>query len=272
MSSLPYELIALDLDMTLLNPQLEISPRNRVAVRRCRDLGVKAVISSGRMHASTLAYQRVLELDTPIISYNGALIKWETTGEVLLHRRVDLAIAREIVAVCEREGLHLNYYLDDTLYVREANRWARLYAERCAVPFHAVGDLRQLTDRAPTKLLIFAEPERITELNHRLTPAYGDRAYITPSFAEYLEVMPLGVDKGQALAAVAKRFGVPREKTIAFGDALNDVPALQWAGLGVAMANAKPAVKEAADQIAPHHAEDGVAVVLEALFGLPAGS
>ena len=65
MSSLPYELIALDLDMTLLNPQLEISPRNRVAVRRCRDLGVKAVISSGRMHASTLAYQRVLELDTP---------------------------------------------------------------------------------------------------------------------------------------------------------------------------------------------------------------
>ena len=148
----------------------------------------------------------------------------------------------------------------------------RLYAERCAVPFHAVGDLRQLTDRAPTKLLIFAEPERITELNHRLTPAYGDRAYITPSFAEYLEVMPLGVDKGQALAAVAKRFGVPREKTIAFGDALNDVPALQWAGLGVAMANAKPAVKEAADQIAPHHAEDGVAVVLEALFGLPAGS
>lgn len=271
MSSLPYELISLDLDMTLLDPRLGISPRNLSAVRRCRDLGVKAVISSGRMHASTLAFQRLLDLDTPVISYNGAFIKWETTGEVLLHRQLDLDVAREVVELCDREDLHLNYYLDDTLYVRDDNQWARLYEERCAVPFHPVGDLRKLTDRPPTKLLIFAEPERVTEFHRRIAPLYGERAYVTTSFADYLELMPLGVDKGQALSVVASHFGIPQAKTIAFGDALNDAPALRWAGLGVAMANAKPEVKEAADRIAPHHAEDGVAAVLEDLFNVPPG-
>lgn len=264
----PYEIISLDLDGTLLDKELGISPRNRAALRRCRDLGVKVLVSSGRMHASTVPFWRALEVDTPIISYNGACIKYEATGQVLLHERLDETVTEEVVAFCAREGLHLNYYLDDTLYVAQLGVYAQRYASRSGVPVEAVGDLRCFAGRPPTKLLIVSEPERIRALAAELAPRYSQRAYVTTSMNDYLEFMPRGVDKGKALAVAAEHFGVPREKVIAFGDAANDVPALQWAGLGVAMENAEPAALAVADRVAPPHDQDGVAVVLEELFGL----
>ena len=90
--SLPFELIALDLDLTLLNDAHQISPRNLAAVRRCRDLGAQVIISSGRMFRCTLPYVHALEVDTPVIAYNGALIKQESTGEVLLQESLDVAV------------------------------------------------------------------------------------------------------------------------------------------------------------------------------------
>ena len=80
--------------------------------------------------------------------------------------------------------------------------------------------------------------------------------------------MPPHVDKGTALAVVAGYYGIPREKVVAFGDAGNDIPAIRWAGLGVAMANANAEVQAVADRIAPGYDEDGVAAVLEEIFGL----
>ncbi len=267
MSSLPYEIIALDLDFTLLNEDHRISPRNLAAVRRCRDLGAKVVITSGRMFRCTLAYLHTLELDTPIIAYNGALIKQESTGEELLHEHLDVETAQSLVAFCAREELNLNYYLDDNLYIAKPNVWADLYSSRTGAPLNPVGDLRVFADRAPTKALIVADPQRIQELYTVMAPEYSARAYVTISNVEYLEFMPPGVDKGKALAVLAEHYGVPREKTIAFGDANNDLPMVRWAGTGVAMANAHPEVKAVADRIAPSYDEDGVAAVLEEVFG-----
>ncbi len=264
---MPYELISLDLDMTLLDRDSRISPRNLATVRRCTELGAKVVISSGRMHCTTLQFLDAMGLDTPVISYNGALIKHESTGEVLLHQTVEPSLARELVELCDAEGVHLNYYVDDTLYIARRGPFADLYAERTTAALIPVGDLRTLTNRAPTKLLVVDTPQRIEQLFAEWGPRFSDRAYVTTSYIDYLEFMPLGVSKGKALAALAAHYGIPQEKVIAFGDALNDVPAIAWAGLGVAMANAKPEAKAVAKRIAPHHAEDGVAVVLEEVFG-----
>ena len=265
--SLPFELISLDLDLTLLNDRHEISPRNLAAVRRCRDMGAQVIVTSGRMYRCTLPYAHALEVDTPVISYNGAFIKQESSGEVLLHEHLDIATAQSLVEFCARERLNLNYYLDDALYIAEMNPWAELYSSRTGAPLNPVGDLHIFADRAPTKALIVADPEQIRQLYRSLGPRYADRAYVTISNIEYLEFMPPGVDKGKALAVVAEHFGIPREKTIAFGDANNDIPLIAWAGMGVAMGNAKPDAKAVADRIAPRHDEDGVAVVLEESFG-----
>lgn len=268
MSALPFELISLDLDLTLLDAHHRISPRNLAAVRQCIALGARVIVTSGRMYCTTLQYSRAMGLDTPTIAYNGAFIKNDTTGELLRHEHVDVATARELIDFCAREGLNLNYYLDDELYIAASNPWAELYAARTGAQPKVVGDLHAIADRAPTKVLIVAEPERILQLRDELGPHYAGRAYVTISNVEYLEFMPPGADKGNALAMVAAHFGIAREKVIAFGDADNDIPALDWAGLGVAMDNAKPGAKQVAGRIAPAYDEDGVAVVLEELFAL----
>jgi len=264
--ALPYELIALDLDYTFLNAELRISPRNLAAVRRCTELGVKVVITSGRMFCSTMRFVHELGLETPAITYNGAYVKQESSGLVLLDEKLELEVARELVDFCAREDLNLNYYLDDTLYVAKITPWGELYSTRTGAPLHPVGDLRKLTDRPPTKVLIVAAPERIIKLRDELMPKYETRSYVTVSNVEYLEFMPRGADKGKALAVVAQYYGIPRERTIAFGDADNDIPMIRWAGLGVAMENARPAARAAADRIAPPHDQDGVAVVLEEIL------
>lgn len=265
---LPFELISLDLDLTLLDAHHHISPRNLAAVKRCVALGATAVITSGRMYYTTLPFMRAMEIDTPIIAYNGAFIKRESTGEIFLHEHVDVATTRELIDYCELEGLQLNYYLDDVLYTAQTTKWSDLYASRTGAIINTVGDLRVFADRAPTKLLIIDAPERISHLYAELAPQYAGRAYVTISNPEYLEFMPPNVDKGKALAVLADHFDISREKVIAFGDASNDIPALAWAGCGVAMENAKPEVKQIADRIAPRYDEDGVAAVLEEFFEL----
>lgn len=264
---LPFELIALDLDYTLLTDAHTISPRNLGAVRQCDMLGVKVIVTSGRMFRSTMPYVRALGLDQPAITYNGAYVKWERTGAVWLNETLDLSVAHELVDFCRARDLNLNYYLDDQLYVARETAWSDLYARRTGVPAQAVGDLRTLWDRPPTKALIVAEPDEVQRLMAELSPRYADRAYMTISNVEYLEFMPATVDKGKALAVVAEHFGIARERTMAFGDASNDVPMIRWAGLGVAMANAREDAKAAARRLAPRYDDDGVAAVLEEVFG-----
>lgn len=268
MAALPYELISLDLDLTLLDVDHHISPRNLAAVRRVREMGAQVMITSGRMYYTTLPYQRELGINGPTIAYNGALIKSEGTGEVWLDAGLDSIFAHELVDFCQCEQLQLNYYHNDVLYIAQTNKWSDLYQARTGALPVVVGDLHTLLEHNPTKMLIIDEPAKIIELQNNLCNRFAGRAYITISNAEYLEFMPLGVDKGKALAIVAEHLRIPREKIIAFGDAENDIPAIAWAGMGVAMANAKPVTQAAADRVAPHHAEDGVAIVLEEIFGL----
>jgi Cof subfamily protein (haloacid dehalogenase superfamily) len=185
-----------------------------------------------------------------------------------LNEGLDVATARDILDYCEREGLQLNYYLNDTLFSAEETTWSDLYAARTGAVVNAIGDLHAVADQPPTKLLVIDEPARINRLCTEMQSRYAGRAYVTISNAEYLEFMPPGVNKGKALAVVAQYYGIPREKVIAFGDAGNDMPVIEWAGLGVAMENARPEAKAVADRIAPRYDEDGVAVVLEEIFGL----
>lgn len=263
---LPFELISLDLDLTLLDAQHKISPRNLAAVQKCRQLGAQVIITSGRMYYTTLPFARTMELDSPTIAYNGAFIKRESTNEILLDEHLELATAKEIVDIAAERGLHLNYYLADNLYTAKSTNWSDLYSARTGATINAIGDLHSISDQAPTKLLIIDSPEKILQLSAEMQDHFQGRAYVTISNAEYLEFMPMGVDKGKALARVADYYNIAQQSVIAFGDAGNDLPAIAWAGCGVAMANAAVELQQQADLVAPPYNEDGVAQVLEKYF------
>jgi hydroxymethylpyrimidine pyrophosphatase-like HAD family hydrolase len=248
--SLSYRLCAIDLDDTLLGPDHLLSARNDRAIRTVVSRGVTVVLASGRMFATTVRFAKQLDLDTPVISYNGALVKNPRTGEIWLQESVPPHLAALVLDYCRDQHLQLNYYLNDHLYTAEQTPWLDLYHRRTSAPFEIVSDFYTvLRNESPTKVIIVDAPETIDRLLPYFHQKFEGALYVTKS-------------------KVAQRFGVTAAETVAFGDSWNDIPMLQWAGLGVAVGNAKPEVIAVADRTILTNAEDGVGIALEEIFEL----
>jgi Cof subfamily protein (haloacid dehalogenase superfamily) len=262
----PYALAAIDLDETLLGPDHQISVRNARAIRALSARGITCVIASGRMHEATTRFADELGLDSPIISYNGSMVKHPGTGEVWSHIRVPAAPAAEVVRFCAARGYHLNYYLNDHLYVAARTQWAEFYLRQTGSPMEVVGSLETYAGSEPTKMILIDAPETTDDLLTRFQDQFGDSLTITKTNPQYLEFMNPAASKGKALAMVAGRLGIDREATIAFGDGNNDLPMIAWAGTGVVMGTARPHILAAADEIAPPYDEDGLGLYIERLL------
>jgi Cof subfamily protein (haloacid dehalogenase superfamily) len=267
-SALMYKLAAVDLDDTLLGPDGTVSPRNAAAVRALSASGVMVVLASGRMHQDTAKYCPTLGLTGPVISYNGAMVRSADGSATYHHVPVLADLASQIVHWAQARGYSVNYYLDDTLYVRQRTPWTDLYTSRTSSVAHEVGDLTQFDGREPTKLIILESPEETDRLLAEFRSRYASSLYITKTKPEYLEFMNRGVSKGKALEALSGRLGIPSAEMVAFGDSYNDVSMLQYAGVGVAMGDGVEEARAAADYVAPPCLEDGFAAAVRHLFGL----
>jgi hypothetical protein len=160
-------------------------------------------------------------------------------------------------------GFHLNCYVDDLLYVAEVTPEARRYADFQGLEIHAVGDLRAWLEQDPTKLVAVGDPAALDELEAELKPRFAGRLFISKSLPFFLEFAHPDVSKGSGLAFVAARLGFGAEETVACGDGENDRELLDWAGFGVAVANAHEDVLARADLVVPSVQEEGAAVLLE---------
>ncbi|MGI6327918.1 MAG: Cof-type HAD-IIB family hydrolase [Dethiobacteria bacterium] len=261
-----YKLLALDLDETLLNQEHRISSRNIEAIRAVVNKGIMVTIATGRMYLSALPYARELGIDLPLITYHGALIKQAGSGQILKHSPVPFEKALEILRRGEEYNLHLNLYLDDRLFVKEENDHTRYYQRRAAIPLEIVGDLSSFLlskGEAPTKLTIIIMDGRMDEFQQIFEEICKPQLFVVQSSSYFLEITHRDATKGQALDFLAKKEGILPEEIIAMGDSYNDIDMLQYAGLGVAVANAPPEVQNAADITTLSNIEDGVAVFLE---------
>ena len=160
-------------------------------------------------------------------------------------------------------GFHLNCYLDDLLYVAEVTPEARRYADFQHLEIHAVGDLRTWLERDPTKLVAVGDPQALDELENELKPRFEGRLFISKSLPYFLEFAHPDVSKGSGLAFIADRLGFGPEETVACGDGENDRELLDWAGFGVAVANAHDDILARADLVVAPVTEEGVAILLE---------
>jgi len=256
---IPCRLAAFDLDGTLLNSQHVLPSENREALQQLAANGMLVVLVSGRMHRSMQPISDQIGLETPIISYNGGMVKHAKTGEVYHHTPVPADYAMALVNDCAQQNLHLNFCLNDELYVAEQNEWSKLYETRTGVPATPVNDLRQFEGETPTKLLIIHTPEKLPALLKSFKTNYAEKLYVTQTQAEYIEFMNPTVTKGQALTALANQFSIPMETVVAFGDSYNDESLLKTAGFGVAMGNAVAQIRTCADYITATNDENGVA-------------
>ncbi|GIX06728.1 MAG: haloacid dehalogenase [Candidatus Poribacteria bacterium] len=262
----PIRLVACDMDGTLLNSEFRLSPRTVETVRCVTRKGVYFVLVSGRMIATLRPFHQELGLTTPVIGYNGAMVRDLTSGETLSHTPIPYPIAEQVIAFAQEEGFHLQYFWDDRFFAVSRNPWLELYESRVRLKGEIVPDLREFgPDRPPTKMQIITDPETVRELVPLLQERFRPHLYVTRTLPEYVEMMHPEVSKGRALRELAGQLRVPREQIVVFGDAPNDLTMFEEAGLSIAVANGSEAVREQADGLTLSNDEDGVAVALEAL-------
>ena len=245
------DLVASDLDGTLLTPALEVSAELPGALAALAAAGVPFLICTGRMFCSARRVAAQLGLHRgPVVCYQGAMIADLETGEQLLHRRMDEEVAVEVVLRLRALGRHLNAYIDDQLYVEKLDEWARRYAEHAEVGIELVDDLAAaVAARPPTKFVVLSEPADVDVLLPQLQEEWGERLFVARSQPSYIELAAPGVSKSGALQWLCERDGLRRARTVTCGDAQNDLDMLRWAGLGVAVAEAAPEVRAAADLV-----------------------
>lgn len=257
-------LAAFDLDGTLMGTDQKIRPRVLEAVARAQAQGVIVTLATGRMFDATVRFARELNITAPLLCYQGGWIQ-ALDGPVLLRNTLPTALARAAIELGEAEGWHILLYAEGKLFLKEYLHPVAFYdallgsGVTVGEPWEAILATRDGVD----KVLYVAEPEHIPAMVPVLQRRFAGLAEIVRSHAMFIEVVPLGVDKGSALAWLAQYYDIPREHVLAAGDQENDITMIQWAGVGVAMGNAAPSVQKIADWIAPPVTEDGAAVLIE---------
>jgi Cof subfamily protein (haloacid dehalogenase superfamily) len=243
-----------------------LRPRTRAAITATRDAGIHFVLVTGRMFQAVRPYALEAGLDDPVVCYQGAVVAEPVSGRWLRHVPIPLELARETIAAVNDEGFGLNCYVDDELYVAEVTPEARRYADFQHLELHAVGDLLEWLKEPPTKLVVIDDPTVLDGLKQRMLARFDGTLYISKSLPYFLEFASPDVTKAAGLDFLSEHVGFTREGTVAFGDGENDVELVEWAGYGVAVANAHDRVKEASDFVCPSVDEEGVAQVLEAFL------
>ncbi len=259
--------IAMDLDDTLLRDDLSISSRNQITIKEAIQKGIRIILASGRMVESMLTYAGKLGLDTPLIAYNGAIIREARPGGKNLYRRpIPRELAARVISLFQAAGVHLNLYLHDKLYIREVTPWSEQYAAIAGVTPHPVGDLLAVLDEAPLKLLGIGTMTEIERMRFCVQREFGRELDFTKSKPNYLEILAKDVSKGRALQFLIESWGFDQNEVMAIGDAPNDLSMVEWAGVGVAIGNAVDIVKKHANLIVGDNNHDGVAEAIDLAF------
>lgn len=260
-----YQLLALDLDGTVMGHDLVIAPEVHAAVAAAQADGVHVTIATGRMFFAALPYAQQLGITTPIICYQGGMVRDPVSREILHHILMPGEEAAEVFASLEDAGIFTIAYIDERLYIAERRPELEQYLSYHpeGVEVVVVPELAQLLpEMPPTKLLFMAEPPVVERELARVAALAGERLSVVRSHALFGEVTAPGISKGAALAMLAADLGVPREATVAIGDQENDLPMIEWAGLGLAMGNAIPAVKALAQAVLPPVEQAGAAYAI----------
>ncbi|MGB8267850.1 MAG: Cof-type HAD-IIB family hydrolase [Candidatus Velthaea sp.] len=253
-------LIALDLDGTLLAPDESVSLRNRRAIADALGAGIRVVLVTGRGLDTPVAISRDLGLNLPVICCHGALTKDFAANKTLVHIPVPLIYAKPMVEYAEKNQLGIALYLNESFHRLTGS--PVVMADMTGPGWREAASLHELLGEAPT-FIRFLGQESVTAMLAR----FGDLPlnFRLEHWGAFVEcaVLSREASKHAALARLCADFQIPADNVLAVGDSRNDVPMLRWAGIGVAMGNSLPEVREAVRYVTTSNERDGVALAIE---------
>lgn len=265
-----YKALALDLDGTLINSEKKLSTKNKKAVIEAAQCGVHIILASGRPLFGIEPVAEALELSRVggyILAYNGGNIIDCKTKEVIYSRNFPPECIHDVCTLAKEYGVYaLSYDKDEVISESDTDEYVLREAKCNDASVRRVENLEQYVNYPVAKFLIAGEHEKLIPIQQELQKRHGDVIDAFCSADYFLEIVPKNVAKDRSLAALLEKLGLQREELIACGDGMNDISMIEYAGLGAAMENAYPPVKEKADIIAPSNDEDGVAEIIAKYF------
>ncbi|MBQ5473049.1 MAG: HAD family phosphatase [Treponema sp.] len=266
---LNVKLIAFDLDDTLLNKELTISPKTVEAIQKAVDKGIYVVLCSGRAENGILPYVRALNIagrqhGRYLIGINGASVLDLHTRLPIYSQKLDGETLNFVYEEAKKRGLPAQVYDPSTIYASEDNAWTQIDAQMCKLNLKIEANFGQFLEKGHPKMVIPAEPVDVAKFLPFLKEKLEGKADVFISKPYFLEVMPAGVGKGPTILWLADYLGIPREQTMAFGDSMNDESMIRDCEYGVAMCNGLEYIKDIARFITrKSNNEDGIADFLE---------
>ncbi|MCR5476949.1 MAG: Cof-type HAD-IIB family hydrolase [Lachnospiraceae bacterium] len=264
--------LALDLDGTLLTSDKKISPLTREKLEALLGAGHVLILASGRPTPGMRFVVKDLGFHRPgccMVTYNGAYVQDCGTGEVLFDKTLPASVPGELFRLLRQErplpGL-ITYLDTEILSAFPENEFTARTSRNNAMPVRVVPDFDTYVDFPVHKCMITAPEETAARLERKLKEVYGETLSICRSESYFLEVMPAGTSKAAGLAMVLDYLGMGPEALVCCGDGENDIPMIRYAGVGVAMGNARESVKAAADFVTGSNDEDGLAQVVDRYF------
>lgn len=262
-----YKLMAVDMDGTLLNPDSIITPYTEKIVKQAVKNGLIFTLCTGRPLQGVKRYVDQLGLDCPVITYNGAVIAHSTTGEILFSQSMDADEARRVYNIAKQKNTMFIIWSRNRLYASEISDKTHFYEEITNTEAVLIEDFEKILADGITKMLWYDDADTLEKWIGELKQENFVHTTFTKSRAYFLEFFSNKTSKAVAMEKLGEYYSISKEEMIAVGDQTNDLPMIEYAGMGVAMGNAVEAVKAVADYITATNSEDGVAQVILKYFG-----
>jgi Cof subfamily protein (haloacid dehalogenase superfamily) len=285
---LRYQILALDVDGTLLDPDGALRPRTLAAVTRAARAGIRPILCTGRRYRRALPIAQQLGLDFPVVCNSGAIIKDPTNHRTLWRADFDPLLANQVLELFHHQGepavaftdrgpsdadfIVARYpaghiFFDD--YVGQNKEHVEIRSSRAGPSANGAGiDHLDPGGNALFHVCAFGTRSRMLEFQQLAMCRLADRVQTFVQHGlRYLgtmcEILRHDAGKWSAILHLARLWGIRPSAICAVGDEVNDIPMIQSAGLGVAMGHARPEVKEAARLVTGDHDQDGVAMLVD---------
>lgn len=271
-----YRLVCIDMDGTLLNSKRKISNANRDALKKAYDMGVHIVITTGRIYVNAAYYSDLIGVDSPVIAANGGIIK--DKNEFIYKQTMSMETNTRILEICNKYKVNPRFntskdiydgknFLDYMNLVFLYQFVLKIKSKIHKVRLHHIKSDKQWAEvfRIEEKEIIKCDitdsnTEKIRKIKMELKKIESIK--VLNAGEHSVEVTHKSVSKGSAVEYLAQRYKIKVEEIITIGDNENDIEMIEYGGLGVAMGNAIPVLKDRADYIAATNDEDGVAKVI----------